>query len=164
MDAPPGTSGRNSRSFSLAIPFCSIRTRLQDYLRVRSLSQLFFSSMLLVNFANAQPANIHQQVQQTYNFQPPTLSSAEINQKSGVLDQFWAKAKSEPNVYVPALRQELSDFRNSPFFLYDGSMLLLSLSDTATYRKLSLAAIARSDLRCSAKRLFLASPSNGESG
>lgn len=76
-----------------------------------------------------------------------TLSSAEITQKSGVLDQFWAKAKSQPNIYVPALRQELADLQNPPFFLYDGSMLLLSLSDTSPDRKAALAAMAHSDLR-----------------
>lgn len=97
--------------------------------------------------ATAQSSSIHEQIQQTYNFQPHTLTSTEITQKSGVLDQFWAKAKSQPNIYIPALRQELADLQNPPFFLYDGSMLLLSLSDTAPDRKTALAAMAHSDLR-----------------
>jgi hypothetical protein len=96
--------------------------------------------------AQTSTTSVHQQIQQTYNFQPHTLTSAEINQKSGVLDQFWTKAKAAPNLYIPALRQELADFRNPPFFLYDGSMLLLSLSDGPADRKVALAAIAHSDL------------------
>lgn len=106
--------------------------------------------MVLVSFAtfvSAQSSPIHQQILDTYNFQPHMLSSAEIKQKSGVLDQFWSKAKSQPGAYIPALRQELADFRNPPFFLYDGSMLLLSLSDTPADRKVVLAAVAHCDLR-----------------
>ena len=105
---------------------------------------LFVFSLVTVA---AQPSSIHQQIEQTYNFQPHLLSSQQINEKSGVLDQFWAKAKAEPSLYVSALRQELGDFKNPPFFLYDGSMLLLSLSNTQADRKIALAAMARCDLR-----------------
>jgi len=108
---------------------------------------LAICSLFVTHAATGQSSSIHQQIQQTYNFQPHNLSSAEITQKSGLLDQFWTKAKSEPNVYIPALREELADFQNPTFFLYDGSMLLLSLSNTPADRKVALAAIARSDLR-----------------
>ncbi len=63
-----------------------------------------------------------------------------------MLDQFWAKAKADQATYVPALRQELGDFNNPAFFLYDGSALLLSLSDTPIDRKVALAAMAHSNL------------------
>jgi hypothetical protein len=105
------------------------------------------SLLLLAISALGQSAAIHQQIQQTYNFQPHLLSSTEITAKSAVLDQFWTKAKAQPSLYVPALRQELGDFNNPPFFLYDGSALLLSLSDTPADRKAALAAMSRSDLR-----------------
>ena len=78
---------------------------------------------------------------------PHTLSSAQIDQKSGLLDQFWTKAKSQRGVYVPELRRELADFSNPPFFLFDGSQLLLSLSDAPADRKIVLSAIAHTDLR-----------------
>jgi hypothetical protein len=104
-------------------------------------------SLVTIAYAGGQSASIHQQIQQTYNFQPHSLTSAEISQKSGVLDQFWTNAKAQSNVYVPALRIELRDFKNPTFFLYDGSMLLLSLSDTSEDRKIALAAIAHGDLR-----------------
>jgi hypothetical protein len=88
----------------------------QAYLRLRIFARLFLPIALVANLAGAQSSSIHQQIQQTYNFQPHQLSSGQINQKSGMLDQFWTKAKSQPSVYVPALRQELADFKNPPFF------------------------------------------------
>ena len=103
--------------------------------------------LLLASAAVAQSGDIHQQIRQTYNFQPHLLSSQEITAKSAVLDNFWTKAKAQPAVYIPALRQELADFNHPPFFLYDGSMLLLELSDTAPDRKIALSAMARCDLR-----------------
>lgn len=113
-------------------------------------------SLLLATSAAGQSASIHQQIQQTYNFQPHLLSNQEITDKSAVLDQFWKKAKAEPSLYTPALRQELGDFKNPVFFLYDGSTLLLSLSDTPADRKTALAAMARCDLRdVQAKDYFL---------
>jgi len=103
--------------------------------------------LLVASLAPSQSDSIHQQIQQTYNFQPHSLSKQGINEKSAALDQFWKRAKSEQSQYVPALRQELGDFKNPPFFLYDGSMLLLSLSDTPADRKIALAAMTRCDLR-----------------
>lgn len=102
---------------------------------------------LFAGLAAAQSSTIHAQIQQTYNFQPHLLNDQEITQKSAVLDQFWTTAKAQSSLYVPAIRQELGDFKNPPFFLYDGSMLLLSLSNTPSDRKIALAAMARCDLR-----------------
>jgi hypothetical protein len=101
---------------------------------------------LTVNHPKA-PDSIHAEIQQVYSFHPHELDKEQITQKSAVLDTFWDKAKSQPSKYIPALRKELADFTNSGYFLYDGSKLLLSLSDTSEDRKLVLAAIAKSDLR-----------------
>jgi len=90
---------------------------------------------------------LHAEIQKVYDFHPHTLSSAQITQKSGLLDQFWTKAKSQLDVYVPELRRELADFSNPPFFLFDGSQLLLSLSDGPADRKIVLSAIVHTDLR-----------------
>ena len=106
--------------------------------------------MLLVTtagFASAQQASIHAEIQQVYNFQPHLLSQQQMAQKSRVLDRFWTQAEEQPELYVAGLRQELGDFANPSFFLYDGSILLLSLSDTPADRKTALAAISRCDLR-----------------
>jgi hypothetical protein len=113
-------------------------------------------SLLLASSAAGQSAPIHQQIQQIYNFQPHLLSNQQITEKSAALDQLWTTAKKERSQYLPALRQELGDFKNPIFFLYDGSMLLLSLSDTPIDRKIALAAMARCDLRdVQAKDYFL---------
>jgi hypothetical protein len=115
-------------------------------MRIANIGRAVFLSFSTAAFAQTSTTSVHQQIQQAYNFQPHTLTSAQITQKSSVLDQFWTKAKSEPNLYIPALRQELAEFRNPSFFLYDGSMLLLSLSDSPADRRVALAAIAHSDL------------------
>lgn len=119
-----------------------------DCRNMPSLSRRFLRVAILVAAATAAgQSSIHQQIIETYNFQPHTLNTQQINQKSAVLDQFWGKAKAQSSTYVPALRQELADFKNPPFFLYDGSALLLSLSDTPADRETALAAMARCDLR-----------------
>lgn len=103
--------------------------------------------LLATHLTSAQPASVHDEIERTYSFQPHLLSPQEIDQKSGVLDEFWQKANAQPARYLPALRQELSDVKSPPFFLYDGSMLLLSLSDSPADRKVALAAVAHCDLR-----------------
>jgi hypothetical protein len=112
-----------------------------------------FYLLLLVPFTAAAkqaaptPSDVHAEILQVYNFQPHALTHDQIQQKSTLLDQFWSKASSRPDVYVPALRQELANFNNPPFFLFDGSKLLLSLSKDPADRKIVLAAISHSDLR-----------------
>jgi hypothetical protein len=97
--------------------------------------------------ASSNAGDLHAEIQKDYNFQPHTLSKAQITEKSAFLDEFWTKAKSQREVYLPGLRRELADFSNPPFFLFDGSQLLLSLSKDTSDRKIILAAIAHSDLR-----------------
>lgn len=113
----------------------------------RALVAFLVSVLWLAGSATGQSSPIHEQILGTYNFQPHTLSQQEITAKSAVLDQFWSTAKAQSSRYIPGLRQELADFGNPPFFLYDGSTLLLSLSDTPEDRKIALAAMARCDLR-----------------
>ena len=108
---------------------------------------LFIFFITTAGFAPAQQASIHAEIQQVYNFQPHLLNRQQMAQKSTVLDRFWTHAEEQPALYVAALRQELVNFANPSFFLYDGSILLLSLSDTPADRKTALAAISRCDLR-----------------
>jgi len=90
---------------------------------------------------------LHAEIQKVYGFQPHTLNDAQITEKSAVLDRFWSEAKSHRDVYLPELRRELADYSNPPFFFFDGSQLLLSLSHEPTDRKIVLAAVAHTDLR-----------------
>ena len=105
--------------------------------------------LLITRFAlvSAQPASIHEEIQRVYDFEPRLLSPEQMAQESRVLDRFWVQAEEQPELYAAALRQELAIFANPSFFLYDGSILLLSLSDTPADRKTALAAISRCDLR-----------------
>ena len=111
---------------------------------MRGFSLLF---VLCGTAALAQQTSIHDEILRVYNFEPKFFNEQQINEKSIVLDQYWEKAKSQRSQYLPALRQELANFSNPPFFLYDGSMLLLNMSDTSADRKVALAAMARCDLR-----------------
>jgi hypothetical protein len=130
-------------------PVGTVRVRLSkiDRMKRSPISGFLAPLLFIASSAADRPASVHHQIQQTYNFQPHLLSNQEITQRSTVLDQFWARAKAEQSQYIPALRQELADFNNPSFFLYDGSMLLLSLSDTPADRKVALAAMANCDLR-----------------
>ncbi|HEX4486087.1 MAG TPA: hypothetical protein VH088_07465 [Terriglobales bacterium] len=116
-------------------------------MRLIAICGVLLTALIFASLAFGQSALIHQQILQTYNFQPHLLSSQEISQKSVVLDQFWSKAKADQSSYLPALRKELANFQNPSFFLYDGSMLLLSLSHESRDRKIVLAALPHCDLR-----------------
>lgn len=114
---------------------------------------LALTAALLVHPASAQPvasgeaAAFHAKVASLYAFEPHKLSSKEIDEKSKILDGFWDEVKAQPERYLPLLRSELRDQRHSAFFFYDGSKLLLSLSDLRDDRALALGAIPRADLR-----------------
>jgi hypothetical protein len=102
---------------------------------------------MTAGFVSARQAPIHAEIQEVYNFQPHLLNRQQMAQKSTVLDQFWTHAEEQPALYVAGLRGELGDFANPLFFLYDGSILLLSLSDAPGDRKIALAAMSHCDLR-----------------
>ena len=81
-----------------------------------------------------------------YSFSPHTLSKEARTQKSAALDAFWEKAKAQRKVYIPLLQELLKTTNAPPFFFFDGSRLLLDLSDTAENRRLAAQALARCDL------------------
>lgn len=92
-------------------------------------------------------ADFHSKVVELYTFEPHKLGQAEIQAKSGQLDQFWAMVKADPANMLPLLRRELETSSNSAFFFYDGSKLLLALSKDRSDRALALRSIAKADLR-----------------
>jgi hypothetical protein len=91
--------------------------------------------------------DFHAKVVELYSFEPHKLAAAEMKEKSGELDKFWAMVKADPATTLPLLRAELEKPENSAFFFYDGSKLLLALSMTPSDRALALRAIAKADLR-----------------
>jgi hypothetical protein len=86
------------------------------------------------------------QIAALYDFRPRDLTGAQRETVSKALDALWSEAKQAPDRYVPALRSELADLSNPPFFLYDGAQLLLSLSNEPADRRIAAAALAHCDL------------------
>src|SRR5438034_1337686 len=126
-----------------------MKTRLSQATLAPRISLALALACGCVALAVGEEANsaIREELLGVYSFTPHTLTKEEINRKSEVLDSFWRKAKSAPKIYLPVLKRELQR-RDAPvFFLYDGSMLLLTLSDSAENRRLALQAIAKCDLR-----------------
>jgi hypothetical protein len=108
---------------------------------------MLIAVLLLAQAAQAQSLPLHDQIRETYSFQPHLLNSQQIQEKAAVLDRFWDRVKSDQPAYVPLLRKELQDFQNPPFFLFDGALLLLTVSNTPEDRKVALGAIEHCDLR-----------------
>jgi hypothetical protein len=104
----------------------------------------------LTNFAVAGPISgpqFHARVLEIYDFEPHRLTSAQIDAKSTRLDEFWSLVKADPKNTLPLLRKELEQASGLAFFSYDGSKLLLSLSQDSSDRRLALRAIPRADLQ-----------------
>lgn len=110
----------------------------------RAVLLLLFASLC---YAQSSSVDVHAAVLKTYSFEPHTLDQAGLQQHSNELDRFWNAAKANPAAYLPGLRTELQNPSDPKFFFYDGSMLLLSLSNTPADREIAAQAIARCDLR-----------------
>ena len=82
-----------------------------------------------------------------YDFEPHNLSQPEIESKSAELDRFWESVTANPGTSLPLLRQLLRDPSQSRFFYFDGSKLLLSLSEAPDDLALVARSIPRADLR-----------------
>ncbi len=91
--------------------------------------------------------DFHSLITSLYHFSPHTLTDLEQKSKSSELDKFWQEVKGYPKQYLSLLRKELSNYNNPAFFFYDGSKLLLSLSQSPEDKQLVLQAIAHCDLK-----------------
>ena len=85
-------------------------------------------------------------VDSIYNFTPSKLTRSDQERKLTFIDCFWQKVKSDPTKYLPLLRNDLNQPNHNPFFYYDGSILLLSLSNNNSDKNLAASAIARCEL------------------
>jgi hypothetical protein len=95
------------------------------------------------------------EVDALYNFSPSRLEDSEMETKSGLLDGFWQKVKADTATYLPRLRTELAATTHSPFFYFDGSSLLLSLSRRPQDKALAADAIAKCDLNDINRRAYV---------
>lgn len=98
---------------------------------------------------------MHARVHSVYDFSPSQVTNAVRANKSKEMDSFWTDVTSHKEAALPLLRVELEDPKNPPFFLFDGSALLLSLSKSSDDQKIVVAAIARTDLKDVTRRSYL---------
>ena len=105
----------------------------------------FFYTATVV--AETSAADFHENVVKLYSFSPRKLTQEEIEKKSSELEVFWKKVTSDREILLPMLRGELKRADNPPFFFFDGSQLLLKLSNDKADKELAISAIARSDIR-----------------
>ena len=82
---------------------------------------------------------------QTYGFDPIPLSDSQRSAKTEEVQQFWAEAKSMGSPAVPCLRQMLASDNQDSYFLYSGSLLLLSLDSSPESLSAISAALANID-------------------
>jgi hypothetical protein len=90
--------------------------------------------------------DLHTSVINIYSFSPRNYPKSQIMAKSDELDSFWKIVKSNQNTVLPKLRDELRRTDNPSVFYWDGSRLLLSLSNDRGDKQLAVSAIARADL------------------
>jgi hypothetical protein len=79
-----------------------------------------------------------------YNFSPAQLNDEERTTISSKLDSVWTLIENDTAKYLPELRKELADSTHFSFFYFDGSALLMQLSQT----KSDLELISKALLRC----------------
>jgi hypothetical protein len=130
------------------------------------LVRLTFAVSIVLVFSTATPGQenqctrLQQMLSETYNFRPAKLNEAEQAAKSSAMDHVWEAVKSDPTSLLPCLRAALAAPKADPFFLFDGSNLLLSLdpsenSKVTVIRSYALVDLADVDLRVWVGRLAL---------
>lgn len=83
-------------------------------------------------------------IDKTYNFNPAKINDEERAKITSELDSIWNLVQSDTSKYLVELRHELNDTNHQSFFYFDGSSLLLSLSQSTP----DLEIISRALLRC----------------
>lgn len=103
------------------------------------------TTTLAAQAIHTQP-DMHASVVSLYNFSPHTSTEEVRTAKSAEMDAFWKQVTADPKTQLPLLRVELADYKNPPFFMWDGSALLLSLSHTPADEALAAKAMPHVDL------------------
>lgn len=85
-------------------------------------------------------------VEKTYTFKPSKLTATEQTAKSNEMDVIWEKVKGNKDL-IPCLKFALAKPNADPFFLFDGSNLLISLDQSDDSKKLLIASFAKTDIR-----------------
>lgn len=99
-------------------------------------------------------------IESIYNFKPSKLTDKEQETKMPTLDKFWDKVKSDTTKYLPSLRVELKSNGHNPYFYYDGSGLLLSLTNSKADKELAIEAISKCDLDDISQKIYVKTLNN----
>jgi len=108
---------------------------------------VFFLVLMSVSTSSMASEGLVAEIKELYAFSPHNLSTEEQQTRTVALDTFWDKVESNKNEYLPILRRELSRENHSPFFYYDGSKLLLHLSNSMSDKQIAVNAIPKTDLK-----------------
>ncbi len=112
-----------------------------------SIVMLVFIESAAIGSEKGTLEDFHAVVLETFAFSPQKLNKEELKAKSSILDSFWKKVTADPEKLLPKLREELQRDGTPPFFYYDGSKLLLSLSKAKSDHQLAAMSISKCDLR-----------------
>lgn len=111
----------------------------------------FFST--LTSFGQS----ITKEIDSIYSFKPSKLTDKERELKMPALDRFWEMVKNDTLQNLPLLRKELQAKGHNPFFYYDGSGLLLSLTNNKVDKELGIEAISKCDLDDISQKIYVKS-------
>jgi hypothetical protein len=117
----------------------------------------FKSIILLALFSTLASCgqSVTNEIDNIYSFKPSKLTDKERELKMPALDGFWEKVKSDTLKNLPMLRKELQANGHNPFFYYDGSGLLLSLTNNKADKELAIEAISKCDLDDISQKMFV---------
>lgn len=118
---------------------------------MKLITTFFFTLITTLAFGQT----LSNEIDSIYTFKPSKLSSKEQELKLPALDKFWDKVKSDTTKYLPQLRYELKQTRHNPFFYYDGSALLLTLSQSFSDKNLAAQAIGKCDLDDISQKIYV---------
>ncbi len=108
---------------------------------------------LLTTYAYGQ--TLSNEVDSIYNFKPSKITENEKRRIGTVLDKFWEKVKNDTTRFLQQLRAELQTNKHKPFFYYDGSSLLLSLTNSIADKELAIEAIAKCDVDDISREIYV---------
>lgn len=91
--------------------------------------------------------NLLKEIESLYKFHPQVFNEEELTVISDKLDFFWSKVENNKDKLLPWLRYALLNIKDYEFFLFDGSMLLLSLSQEKYDHYIAIKSMAKTDIK-----------------
>ena len=107
----------------------------------------FAGSSLVYSQAATACTDFADTIKATYNFRPALLANeSERTKKSTAMDKVWTAVKAKPDALLPCLRQALQEPGADPWFLFDGSNLLVSIDPSEASKRLQIKNYAATNL------------------